>query len=150
VLFRSGRSVEDPHPLYAMPGPYPGRVIEVHQRGAVRPNHRINAEAVKRMMERGMRELTGADAAVEAWRRFFGPGDVVGIKVNPVGYRRRGEVAGAISSPAVLLEVVAGLKSAGVKAGDIIVFERYATEFREAGYDAVMRERAMDGVRWYA
>lgn len=146
----TGRSVEDAQPQYAMPGPYPGRVIEVHQRGAVRADQTINAEAVKGMMARGMRELTGADAAVEAWRRFFGPGDVVGIKVNPVGYRRRSEVTGAISSPAVLLEVVAGLKSAGVKAGDIIVFERYATEFREAGYEAVMQERALDGVRWYA
>jgi hypothetical protein len=146
----TGRSVEDPHPEYAMPGPYPGRVIEVQHRDAVKPDQHINAEAVQRMMERGMCELTGADAAPEAWRRFFGPGDVVGIKVNPVGYRRRRGVAGAISSPAVLLEVVAGLKSAGVKAGDIVVFERYATEFREAGYDVVMRERAMDGVRWYA
>jgi len=146
----TGCSVEDPHPLYAMPGAYPGRVIEVQHRSAVRRDHTINSEAVKRMMDRGMRELTGADAAEEAWRRFFERGDVVGIKVNPVGYRRRREVAGAISSPAVLLEVVARLKSAGVKAGDIFVFERYATEFREAGYEAVMRERAMNGVRWCA
>src|SRR5262249_9069515 len=60
------------------------------------------------------------------------------------------EVTGAISSPAVLLEVVAGLKGAGVRASEILVFERYATEFREAGYEAVMRERVMDGLRWYA
>ena len=146
----SGRSVEDPRPPYAMPGPYPGRVIEIHDRDAVRAAHHINAEAVQRMMQRGMCELTGADAAPEAWRRFFEPGDVVGIKVNPVGYRRQRRVAAAISNPAVLLEVVAGLKSAGVRANDIIVFERYATEFREAGYDDVMRERGMDGVRWYA
>src|SRR5579864_3554469 len=59
----TGRPVEDPHPRYAMPGPYPGRVIEVHHQDAVRPNHRINAEAVKHMMDRGMCELTGADAA---------------------------------------------------------------------------------------
>src|SRR5437899_6830568 len=84
----TGRSVEVPHPPYAMPGPYPGRVIEVHHGDAVRPSHRINADAVKRMMDCGMCELTGADDALEAWRRFFLPGDVVGIKVNPVGYRR--------------------------------------------------------------
>jgi uncharacterized protein (DUF362 family) len=142
--------VEDPHPAFAMPGPYPGRVIEVHHGEAVRAGHRVNAEAVKCMMDRGMRELTGAETSAEAWRRFFEPGDVVGIKVNPVGYRRRTAVSGAISSPAVLLEVVAGLKSAGVKAADIFVFERYASEFREAGYESVLRERIMDGVRWYA
>jgi uncharacterized protein (DUF362 family) len=146
----TGHSVPDPHALYAMPGPYPGRVIEIHHPGAVRANRAINAQAVKRMMDRGMCELTGTGAAEEAWRHFFEPGDVVGIKVNPVGHRSRRGVTGAISSPAVLLETVAGLKSAGVKAGDIVVFERYATEFRQAGYERVMRERAMDGVRWYA
>jgi uncharacterized protein (DUF362 family) len=112
----------------------------------------IQPEAVRAMMARGMTELTGADHPLEAWKRFFQPGDVVGIKVNPVG-RQRVEVPGAvgsISSPAVLLETVANLKQAGVKAQDIIVFERYANEFRDAGYEAVLRERGMDGVRWYA
>ena len=32
-----------------------------------------------------MKELTGADDAVEAWRTFFEPGDVVGIKMDPNG-----------------------------------------------------------------
>src|SRR5205807_1388527 len=83
--------------------------------------------------------LAGADHPVEAWKKFFGPDDVVGIKVNPVGQKTRPNVIGAISSPAVLLEVVAGLKSAGVKPSNLIVFERYAREFRQAGYEAVMR-----------
>jgi Domain of unknown function (DUF362) len=146
----TGRSVEDPHPAFAMPGPYPGRVVEVHHPASVRPDCSISPEAVRRMMARGMRELTGADHEVEAWRRFFEPDDVVGIKVNPVGYKRRVDSIGAISSPAFLLEVVNGLKTAGVKPRNIIVFERYASEFRAAGYEAVLRERSMDGVRWYA
>src|SRR5262249_37505984 len=106
--------------------------------------------AVKAMIDRGMTELTGASHPVEAWRRFFEPGDVVGIKVNPVGYSRRQGVVGSISSPAVLLEIGENLKQAGLKPPDIIVFERYATEFREAGYEKVMLERSMQGVRWYA
>src|SRR5436853_203240 len=84
-------------------------------------------------------------------RRGFllGAGDVVGIKVNPVGKARPGSSAvGSISNKEVLLEVVLRLRDAGVKPADIIVFERYANEFREAGYDKVMLERVMDGVRW--
>jgi uncharacterized protein (DUF362 family) len=133
-----------------MPGPYPGRVVEVHHPGSVRKDYSISAEAVKAMMDRGMVELTGADHPTEGWRRFFEPGDVVGIKVNPVGARRKPGEVGAISSPEVLFEVVAGLKSAGVRTRDILVFERYADGFRDAGYEAVMRERVMDGIRWYA
>jgi uncharacterized protein (DUF362 family) len=133
-----------------MPGPFPGRVIEVQHAGSVAPDNTIRHDAVKSMMARGMCELTGADHPVEAWRRFFGPDDVVGIKVNPVGQRSRPHVVGAISSPEVLIEVVDGLKSAGVDPRNIIVFERYAREFREAGYEAVLRTRPMDGIRWYA
>jgi uncharacterized protein (DUF362 family) len=135
-----------------MPGPFPGRVIEVHHPGAVdvANNHRISAEAVRAMMDRGLRELTGADHVTEAWRRFFERGDVVGIKVNPVGRRYSPGQVQAISSPEVVLEVVAGLQSAGVKPRDIILFERYADQFRGAGYEDLLRERAMAGVRWYA
>jgi uncharacterized protein (DUF362 family) len=149
----TGRSRELDNPAFAMPGPFPGRVIEVRHPDCVSSANEVRSEAVRTMMDRGMKELTGADHSQEAWRRFFQPGDVVGIKVNPVGYKhpKSGSwVVGAISSPAVLLEVVENLKKAGVKARDIIVFERYANEFREAGYERVMSERAMDDVRWYA
>jgi uncharacterized protein (DUF362 family) len=148
----TGHPREDRSPPLAMPGPYPGRVIEVRHPGAVNDRNVISPAAVRAMMARGMRELTGADHESEAWKRFFHKGDRVGIKVNPVGMGRaeRPQATAAISSPAVLIEVVEGLKGAGVRAQDIIVFERYANEFREAGYEKVMTERALDGVRWYA
>src|SRR5438552_3648707 len=87
----TGKIREDTHPDYAMPGPFPGRVIEVHHPGSVKPDHTISAGAVKSMMDRGMRELTGADHPIESWRRFFEVGDVVGIKVNPVGRKPPGD-----------------------------------------------------------
>jgi hypothetical protein len=133
-----------------MPGSFPGRVIQVHHPDSVRTDHAIDPPSVRTMMHQGMCELTGADHSSEAWRRFFERGDVVGIKVNPVGFSRSPRLVGSISSPAVLLEIVAGLRGAGVRPQDIIVFERYATEFREAGYDRLMREPALDGVRWLA
>jgi uncharacterized protein (DUF362 family) len=146
----TGRSPEIPRPEFPMPGPFPGRVIEAHRDGVVRPDNSICHESVRAMMDRGLRELTGADSAIETWRRFFKPGDVVGIKVNPVGRKYSPKQSEAISSPAVVIEVVAGLKNAGVKPRDIILFERYAHQFRGAGYEALLRERSMDGVRWYA
>jgi uncharacterized protein (DUF362 family) len=153
----TGRSREVRSPEYAMPGPFPGRVIEVRARDAVSAGNEIRRDAVRRMIGRGMCELTGAEHPGDAWRRFFARGDVVGVKVNPVGRARgpaetgshRPEI-GSVSSPAVLLEVVAGLRGAGVRPQDIIIFERYADEFRTAGYEAVLRERGMEDVRWYA
>lgn len=153
----TGRTRENPRVTSGMPGAFPGRVIEVHHPGSVDDRYRINRDAVDAMVDRGMTDLVGADHPIEAWRRLFGPGDVVGLKVNPVGRKpkpgeggRHPHAVGAISSPELLLKVVDGLKSAGVRPSDIIVFERYAQEFIDAGYDRVMTERSMDGVRWLA
>src|SRR5439155_20703363 len=105
-----GRPREVDRPPYAMPGRYPGRVVEVRHPEAVAPDHTINARVVERMIDRGMAELTGADPGDlrSTWGRFFHQGDVVGIKVNPVGRKPKpGEpgrvthAAGSISSFAV-------------------------------------------------
>lgn len=145
----TGRSVEVPNATYAMPGRFPGRVIEVRHPGAVSPNHVINADVVKQMMDRGMCELFGTDNPLDGWRRFFQRGDRIGIKVNPVGATSGGSIP-SISSPAVLLEIVSKLKEIGIRGSDMIIFERYATAFRDAGYEALMSERVMDDVRWFA
>jgi uncharacterized protein (DUF362 family) len=138
--------------LDRMPGPYRGRVVDVHHPNAVDSQHRIDRPTVRRMMDSGMCAFTGADHPVEAWRSFFSLGEVIGIKVNPVGKgdKERPHAIGSISNPEVLLEIVRNLKEVGIKPQDIIVFERYASEFVDAGYEKVMGEREMDDVRWYA
>src|SRR5206468_2365893 len=73
-----------PGEKYGVPGPFPGRVVEVRNKAMIR-NGTKDREAIKASLARGMKELTGADDAVEAWRCFFEPGDVVGVKMNPVG-----------------------------------------------------------------
>jgi hypothetical protein len=145
----SGRTKEVDNPRFGIPGRYPGRVAEVRHAGVVRDDNTLDRAAVSVMMGRGMCDLTGADHPTEAWRRFFESDDVVGIKVNPVGRKRKPADVGSISSPEVVLEIVRGLKSANVKASNIIIFERYAEEFRDA-YLGLMGSRDMDGVRWFA
>jgi Domain of unknown function (DUF362) len=143
-----------------MPGKYPGRVIEVHDPHAVSPLHVINDKVVGKMIDRGMAELTGADPGdiKGSWGKFFERGDVVGIKVNPVGRKaipkdgngRNPNSVGSISNFEVVLKIVQCLKDLGIRPQDIIIFERYAQEFVDAGYEALMRTRAMEGVRWLA
>ncbi len=119
----------------AMPGLYRGRVIAV-QNPAVLVSGQYQAEEVSKMMRLGMTELTGADGWADAWRRFFEPGDVVGIKVNPVGQPR------VISDATVVREIITGLETAGVKRQDIVVYDRYKTEFFRAGFDKWLPEGA--------
>lgn len=132
-----GRAGRRPEAILGVPGPYPGRVVEARNSAMIQDGVR-DASAIKATVARGMRELTGATDGVEAWRAFFEPGDVVGIKMNPVGNPL------ANTSSELMLAVIDGLKSAGVKLKDMFVFERYKQEFINAG----MHKAVPDGVRW--
>jgi uncharacterized protein (DUF362 family) len=120
-----------------IPGKYPGRVVAVERSGVVTAG-KYDRAGVKAMLDRGMMELTGAPSAAEAWRSFFEPGDVVGVKLNPVGRPF------VISAPEVVQEIISGLRSAGVQAKNIVAYDRYRREFLQAGFDKWLPE----GVRW--
>jgi uncharacterized protein (DUF362 family) len=120
-----------------IPGPYPGKVVSVHHAGSI-VSGAYQREPVRQMMRKGMMDLTGAPNWVEAWRVFAGKGDVVGIKLNPVGKPH------VISAPEVLHEIVDGLKEAGVKTSDIVAYDRYKRQFLDAGFDKWLPE----GVRF--
>ncbi|PYT23128.1 MAG: hypothetical protein DMG57_33050 [Acidobacteria bacterium] len=120
----------------AMPGLFRGRVVAVEHPGCIIAG-RYQAEPVQQMMRKGMRELTGADASADAWRMFVQPGDIVGIKVNPVGQPH------VISAAEVVREIIAGLNAAGIKNKDIVVYDRYHDQFFKAGFDKWLP----DGVR---
>jgi uncharacterized protein (DUF362 family) len=120
-----------------LPGRYPGRVVEVQHSGSVKEGI-PDADAVRRMVKAGMTSLTKIAEPVEAWRSMFERGDVVGIKVNPVGMPH------AISNYATVHALVEGLESAGVRRGDIIVFDRYKDQFIQAGYE----KNLPSGCKW--
>ena len=94
MLGTSAALAQQPKPLpgsankggkLGVPGPYPGRVIEVRNpslnRGGVK-----NRAAIHTTLNQGLVALTGVDHSVEAWRLFVSPGECVGIKVVPNGH----------------------------------------------------------------
>jgi hypothetical protein len=154
----SGQPAEVAQPTNGMPGRYPGKVVEVRHPRAVSHDNVIDRSAVSGMVDHGMATLTGCDPrdVKASWGRFFEKDDVVGIKVNPVGRKplpgedgRVAHAVGVISSHELLVKVVRCLQELGLPAKNIIVFERYASEFCEAGY-ADLIQSELPGVRWYA
>ena len=115
-----------------IPGPYPGRVIAVEHQGCFASGAYV-AEPVTQMVERGMKELTSAPTAQDAWRSLFSAGDVVGIKVSPVGGPK------LCSDASVLHAICDGLNQAGVPDNRIIVFNRYREEAMACGMDKWLR-----------
>ena len=134
VTSRGARASSKP---LGIPGMFPGRVVSVRHSGSV-VSGKFQAEPIQAMMRKGMVELTGAPDWVAAWRMLFEPGDVVGIKLNPVGQ------PDVISCAEVVREIIAGLRAAGVKTGDIFAYDRYRKQFLRAGFDKWLPE----GVRW--
>jgi len=126
------RSLAQTSRKLGIPGPYPGRVIAVAHEGCITPAG-YQAEPVQQMVDRGMRELTGAPTAQEAWRTLFNKEDVVGIKVSPVGGRH------LCSDRTVLHAICDGLNQAGVPDSKIVVFNRYRAEAVECGIDKWLR-----------
>ena len=120
-----------------LPGAYRARVVAVSHPASVSAG-RINRDAVRDMLRRGMVELTGAPAWQDAWRVFFTKGDVVGLKLNPVGR------PALISSPETVQEIIACLNACGIPNQDIIAYDRYKREFTAAGFDKWLPA----GVRW--
>jgi hypothetical protein len=112
-----------------MPGPYPGRVIAVASDTSVNvDSNATNVEVVREMMAQGMCALTGAKTAGEAWRKFFEPKDVVGIKVNCGGYPF------CISDYEIVAETVRQLVALGVPATQIYIYERFQNQLDECNY----------------
>src|SRR5438094_2424600 len=114
-----------------MPGLYPGRVVELSDHRSIAGN-RVSQPIVRQMLERGMKELTGENSAQAAWAKFVEPKDIVGIKINPSG------APACCSSPEIVREIVTGVQSVGVPAGNIIVYDRYAYEIDIGSYQALV------------
>ncbi len=111
-----------------MPGLFPGLVVGVTHPGSI-VNGVYQAEPVRQMMDKGMTALTGAPDWTQAWRSLFEKGDVVAIKVSPVGGPT------LCSDARVLHAILDGLKQAGITGGDVIVYNRYREELLHAGID---------------
>ena len=80
------------------------------------------------MMARGMCALTGKATALEAWREFVVPADVVGIKVNCGGY------PWCISAYEIVAEIVRQLGAAGVPPTQVYVYERFQNQLDKCNY----------------
>jgi len=114
-----------------MPGAFPGRVIAVKSDKCVdTTTNTANDQVVRDMMAQGMRALTGATTTTDAWRRFFTPSDVVGIKVNCGGYPN------CISAYEIVAETVRQLMALGIPVSQMYVYERYQNQMDECNYAA--------------
>jgi Domain of unknown function (DUF362) len=124
-----------------MPGPYPGKVVSVKSAKCLSEDGlKIDGEVVREMMERGMQAMTGDAKAIDSWRRFFTPEDVVGIKVNAGGR------PWVVSSHEIVAETIRSLMAVGVKPQQIYIYERFQNQLDQVNY----APRVPEGVNIFA
>jgi hypothetical protein len=115
-----------PRTAQSLPGPWPGRVVEVHDPKAMNDDGQ-DAGVIADMFERGLAELTGL-SSLESFDKLLDDGDVVGIKVNPVG-------AGLISTRLELVDaIIAWLEQGGIPRSHIVIWDRFDYMLADAGF----------------
>jgi hypothetical protein len=82
---------------------------------------------VLQMLDDGLRTLTGTGDVLAIWRRLFDPKDRILLKVNCIAY-------GGPTQPAVTYAVVERLLDAGLRAENVLIFDRTDHELQAAGY----------------
>lgn len=88
----------------------------------------IDQSVLNAMVGTGIKTFTRSMSEVSAWKKLFKPSDVVGIKVNTL-FR-----IGASTHPEVVTSIIAGLKLAGVREENIIVWDRNDRELTQSGF----------------
>ena len=79
------------------------------------------------LVDRAMQALFDRDNPIETWKKLVRPGETVGLKVNALGGR-------GFSSNPLVEAICERLQEAGIKANDIVVWDRDTDELERAGF----------------
>lgn len=119
----------------AIPGPRPGArslpsrpVVAIARREGLLRDAAFDPAKLQQALGAAVARAGGEATPVEAFRRLFRPGDVVGIKVNCIAGR------GLSPRPEVALQLAGWLQSAGIAPERIVIWDRTERELRDAGY----------------
>lgn len=118
-----------PRTELSMPGRYPGKVADVTDMSCVVDGAPV-PERVGPMLMSAMLALAGTTSIDTAWRRFVGPEDIIGIKVNPVGEKLLS------TSPVLVDAIITQLEHAGIPRSNIVIWDRREFQLADAGFTA--------------
>jgi uncharacterized protein (DUF362 family) len=91
------------------------------------PGSSVDSQRMRALLDRAMQALFDRDRPLEAWRKLARPGEMVGLKVNSLGGR------GISTNPLLVEAICERLQEAGIRATDIVVWDRSSDELEHAG-----------------
>jgi uncharacterized protein (DUF362 family) len=88
----------------------------------------VDPQRIRGLLDRAMQALFESSSPIDPWTRVVRPGQRVGLKVNSLGGR-------GLSSNVQLVEAICvRLQDAGIKAHDIVIWDRDSAELERAGF----------------
>jgi uncharacterized protein (DUF362 family) len=104
------------------------RVVIAHDAMLRGAGSTVDSHRMLSLLDRAMQALFDRDNPMETWKKLVRPGETVGLKVNALGGR-------GFSSNLQLVEAICErLQEAGIKASDIVVWDRDSDEMEHAGF----------------
>jgi len=90
----------------------------------------VDANRILSLLDRTMQGLFNLDHPAEPWKKLVRPGEKVALKVNALGGK-------GLSTNVALVEAICErLQEAGIKANDIVVWDRDTDELEHVGFHA--------------
>lgn len=88
----------------------------------------VDPARVLSLLDRSIQALFNLDTPTEAWTKLVRPGEKVGLKVNALGGR------GLSSNPQLVEAICEKLQEAGIRASDIVIWDRDTDELERVGF----------------
>ena len=117
------------------------RVVMATNKAIMPKEGEIATGVAEKMLGTSMAKLTDSKTGAQAWKKLFSPKDVVGIKINCLFGK------GVSTRPELVDAVIAGLKMAGVKEDNIIVWDRSSSDLVKCGF---IPNKNGPGVKYFA
>jgi uncharacterized protein (DUF362 family) len=103
------------------------KVVVARDAGLHGAGSQPDEKRVLELLDKAMAAYTGRQKPVEAWKHIIPAGQVIGLKVNGLGGK------GISTHAALVLAICERLQQAGVKPGNIIVWDRNARDLMACG-----------------
>jgi len=91
------------------------------------PDGQLDEKRVQALLDRAIASYTGHDKPVEAWKHIVPVGKVIGLKVNGIAGK------GVSTHLALVMAICERLQQAGVKPGEILIWDRSARDIQACG-----------------
>jgi len=110
------------------------KVVLIRHSKVIDESGRIQLPLLQKMLDQAVVAFSGENNIGDAWSKYFTPDDVVGLKVNSLGVMDLRGSDLLQHFPAITNAIAAGLKKAGIKEQNIIVWDRSEEELSQASF----------------